>query len=446
MSTREEIEQFAEDYMPEVTDYVRIPSISAENKGIAETAAWLEDAFRALDAKTVTQWHDQGGNPVVFAEFAGKSDKTVLFYNHYDVQPPTPLEEWQTEPFEPTRVGDKMVARGISDDKGELMSRLTALRYMHDHGGYPVNMKFLVEGEEEIGSIHVGDYVHAHAAELACDVCVWEGGGKNEAEHFTVGLGVKGIVSFDIDVQTAETDMHSSMAAYVDNAAWRLVEAVSTLRDPATKQVRVDGFYDGIHELDAQTQAAVDAMDFDAAKIKAAHGVRRPFITDDPRTAVVNQPTITINGLTSGYEGEGIKTVIPKYAKAKLDCRLVPGQDPHDIYNKIRKQLDVNGFPDVKMHFNLSEDAYRSDMNNPFVQRAKSVADAVYGAANTRYVPNSAGSGPEPQFATELNVPIISVGIGWSGSGAHAPNESIRVPDYREGTYYMIQLINEFAK
>ncbi|WP_155286879.1 M20/M25/M40 family metallo-hydrolase [Lacticaseibacillus zhaodongensis] len=446
MSRQDEIEQFAEDYFPQVTDYQRIPSVSAEGTGIKETAAWLQRAFSDLGAETVTAWDDQGGNPVVFAEFKWASDKTVLFYNHYDVQPPAPLDEWNTEPFEPTRKGDQVFGRGISDDKGELMSRLTALRYMKDHGGFPVNMKFMVEGEEEIGSIHVAKYVHAHAAELTADVCIWEGGGKNELERFTINLGVKGIVSFDMAVKTADYDLHSSMGAYADNAAWRLVEAMNSLRDPQTKRVLVDGFYDGIEELSAETKQAIEAMDFDADTIKTAKGLKRPFITADPKMALVNAPTMTINGLTSGYEGEGVKTIIPKYARAKFDCRLVPGQDPQDIFAKIRKQLDKNGYEDVELHFILGEDAYRSDISDAYVQAAKGVADEVYGAEHTGFEPNSAGSGPEAQFAEDLHVPIISVGIGWSGAGAHAPNESIRMSDYRQGTYYMVRLLEEFGK
>lgn len=184
MTEHEAIEQFALDYLPSLEDYLRIPTISAQNKGIRKTVDWVKKAFSDLDAETVEEWHDQGGNPIVFAEFKENSDQTILFYNHYDVQPPEPLAEWRTEPFEPTIVNGKLFARGVADDKGELMYRLTALRWMKDHGGFPVNMKFFVEGGEEVGSPHVGEYVKAHRDELTADACIWETGGKNEADHF----------------------------------------------------------------------------------------------------------------------------------------------------------------------------------------------------------------------------------------------------------------------
>ncbi len=225
-----EVEQYALATLPSLYQYLKLPSISAQNQGITETADWLINQFSKLGAKRVEKWHDQGGNPIVFAEFEGQVDRTVLFYNHYDVQPPEPVAEWQTDPFEPTVRDGKLFARGTCDDKGELMSRLTLIKYFQEHGGLPVNLKFFVEGEEEIGSPHVDQSVIAHATDLAADVCIWEGGGKDEEENFQVTCGLKGIVSFDLHVQTAAVDLHSSLASYADNAAWRLVQALASLR------------------------------------------------------------------------------------------------------------------------------------------------------------------------------------------------------------------------
>lgn len=445
MSRQTEVEQFAVDYLPKLEDYLRIPTISAQNKGIRKTVDWVKDAFAALDADKVEEWHDQGGNPVVFAEFTGNSDKTVLFYNHYDVQPPEPLAEWHTEPFEPTIVDGELFARGVADDKGELMYRLTALRWLKDHGGFPVNLKFFVEGEEEIGSPHVGLYVKAHADQLTADACVWETGGKNEAEHFQVTAGMKGIVSFDLNVQTADADIHSSLGAYVDNAAWRLVQALASLRD-AHNQIHIDGFYDDVAPLDAASKAAIAAMDFDGEAIKQNYGLKRPFITDDPKQAAAAAPTITINGLSSGYEGEGLKTIVPKSALAKLDCRLVPGQKPEKIAALIQKQLDKNGYSDVRLHYNLGEDAFHSDLNDPHLQLAKQVGEEVYGDGQVRFVPMMPGGGPAKFFDDALHLPIILVGVNYAGSGPHAPNESVRVADYQQGTYYIIRLLEEYAR
>ncbi|MCI1985100.1 MAG: M20/M25/M40 family metallo-hydrolase [Lactobacillus sp.] len=445
MSRRTEVEQFAVDYLPELEDYLRIPTISAQNKGIRQTVEWVKAAFTALDADIVDEWHDQGGNPVVYAEFKGQQDKTILFYNHYDVQPPEPLAEWHTEPFEPTVVNGELIARGVADDKGELMYRLTTLRWLKDHGGFPVNMKFFVEGEEEIGSPHVGQYVQAHAAELAADACIWETGGKNEAEHFQITAGMKGIVSFDLSVQTAAADIHSSLGTYVDNAAWRLVQALASLRD-AENHIHIDGFYDDIQPLDDASQAAIAAMDFDGEAIKKTYGLKRPFITDQPKEAAATAPSLTINGLSSGYEGEGLKTIVPKSALAKLDCRLVPGQEPRKIAALIQKQLEKNGFADVRLHYNLGEDAFHSDLNDPHLQIAKAVGEEVYGETAVRFVPMMPGGGPAKFFADALQLPIIAVGVTYAGSGPHAPNESVRVADYQQGTYYLLRLLEEFAR
>lgn len=194
MIEKQKLKAFVEYELDSFSDYLRVPSISAQNNGISEAVAWLQGTFSSLGA-AVEVWHDQGGNPIVFAELKGNSSKTVLFYNHYDVQPPEPLNEWKTPPFEPTLIAGKLFARGVCDDKGELMSRLTLIKYFKENGGLPVNLKFIIEGEEELGSPHIDAYVHAHASQLAADVCIWEGGGRNESEQFQITCGLKGIAS-----------------------------------------------------------------------------------------------------------------------------------------------------------------------------------------------------------------------------------------------------------
>jgi acetylornithine deacetylase/succinyl-diaminopimelate desuccinylase-like protein len=442
---REEIEQFALDDLPNVEDYLRIPSISAQNKGIKETSNWLVNKFESLKAEKVEKWHDQGGNPVIFASFKGKSNKTLLFYNHYDVQPPEPLEEWKTEPFKPTKVDGKLVARGVCDDKGELMSRLSVVKYFQQHGGLPVNLKFFVEGEEEVGSTHVDAYVKAHTSQLKADACVWEGGGKDESENFSIVCGARGIVSFDLKTTTADVDLHSSLASYADNAAWRLVKALASLYDNQGK-IAVEGFYDDIRPLTTTEKKAVGKMDFDTAKVKANYGLKRPFIHDNPKLELVNGATMTINGLQSGYTGDGVKTIIPKEASAKLDCRLAPDQNPQKIAKLIQKQLAKNGFSDVKLTYLLGEDAARTSLDDKFVQLNYQVAKNVYSAEQVRLVPNMPGGGPMKQFISSLHVPVTMVGIHYAGSHPHSPNENIRLKDYQEGTYFMVELLAKFAE
>lgn len=431
-----------------LADYLRLETVSAQKRGIPETVAFLEKAFRDLGAH-VTVWRDvAGSNPFVFATFAagdhGNANKTLLFYNHYDVQPPEPLAEWQTDPFTLTEVADKYVARGVSDDKGELMARLSAVKALQRSSGLPCNLKFIVEGEEEIGSIHIAPMVQQHAQELAADVLVWETGGKDADDNFNVTCGVKGIVSLEMRVQTAEKDLHSSLAAYADNAAWRLTRALASLRGP-DNQVLVDGFYDDVRPLMPVEQQATAALTFNAETTRKNFGLKRPLVTDDPTTALVNATTMTINGLSSGYEGEGVKTVLPKLAMAKLDCRLVPNQDPQKIAELVQQQLKKNGFGDVQVTYLLGEKPFRSDLANPFVQTAVATAKDVY-AGHVKLVPNAAGTGPQAPFDEALHVPIVAFGATWAGSGPHAPNENIRVADYQQDVIYTAQLLRDYGQ
>ena len=442
---RNKVEEYALDHWHDFKEYLEHPSISAQHKGINETSDWLVQTFKDLGAKTATKWDDQGGNPIVFAEFNGHSDYTVLFYNHYDVQPPEPLDEWKSAPFKPTEKNGKLVARGVCDDKGELMARLGVVKYFNEHGGLPVNLKFFVEGEEETGSRHVPLYVNAHQDELKADACIWEGGGKNSVDHFEVVAGVRGIVSFDIKVKTANADIHSSLASYVPNAAWRLLEGLGSLRDPHTGRITVNNFYSDIEPLTTDEKTAVDEMDFDEDNVKETYGLKRPLVTNHPREELVNGTTLTINGLSAGYEGAGVKTIVPKEASAKLDCRLAPNQEPKKVMELLKEQLRVNGYDDFEVHLNVAEDAWRTPMKDPFVQQALKTARVVYGPM-TKFVPNTAGGGPVQPFGETLNLPVVMVGVHYAKSGPHAPNEHIRLSDYAEGSYYLATFLNQLGE
>ncbi|WP_367341422.1 M20/M25/M40 family metallo-hydrolase [Limosilactobacillus sp.] len=442
---KDEVQQFVVDDLANVQHYLEIPSVSTENRGIPEVVAWLSSTFKDLGANRIEQWNELGGNPVIFAEFSVGKAKTLLFYNHYDVQPEAPLDLWHTKPFEPTIKDGKLFARGASDDKGELMSRLSIVKYYQQHGGLPCNLKFVVEGEEEIGSPHIDDYVAKHANDLKADACIWEGGTKNERDRFQVTCGMKGIFTFDMKVTTADKDIHSSQACYIDNAAWRLVKALNSLLDDQGN-IDVDGFYDDVVPLDNPTKDAIDKMDFDAERIKKHYGLKRPFITKNPKRALVQGSTLTINGLSSGFEGQGNKTILPHNARAKLDCRLFAGQKPHHIFDLIRKQLDHNGYSDVEMSYAAGEEAFLTPLTDPFVRLCQQTAKTVYGDDNYLLVPDMPGGGPGRAFQKALNLPIVLVGIHYSGSDPHSPNENIRLEDYRQGSYYLYQLLKSFGK
>lgn len=448
MSEFTDIEDYAEQNLKDNLEYFRLKSISAQNKGIPETVKYLANRFKNLGAQVV-KVYDQYQNPAIFASFNGNSDRTILFYNHYDVQPVEPIDEWHTDPFEPTIKDGKIIARGIADDKGELASRLGVVEYFNNHGGLPCNLKFFVEGEEEIGSIDIEKYVHDAQSNLQCDAIVWEGGGRNEAEQFQLSAGAKGIVSFDVEVTTAKKDAHSSLAAFMDNAAWRLVRGLDSLYDGPNHKIKIEHFYDDVKPLSEYTKQVVEKEEpyFNSQNVVDTFGIKSgKLTTDKPFYASMNEPTITINGLTSGYEGSGIKTVIPRTATAKLDCRLVPNQDPKHIAELVQAQLNANGFDDLKVKFNLGEDAFRSDLEDPFIQKCYSTANAIFGDENVALVPNQPGGGPMKPFYDATHAPILGFGIHYAGSTPHAPNENVRLKDYRSGSAYLAEVLKEFAK
>lgn len=441
---KKHLENFAKTHLHDYDELVRFQSVSAQEKQIPETAAYLAEQFENLGADTVEQWTDQSDSPVVFAEFKSKnSDKTVLFYNHYDVQPPEPFDEWKTSPFEPTEKDGHVYGRGIADNKGELISRLVLMKYFQENDNLPVNVKFFVEGEEEIGSLHVAEFVRAHKDQLKADVCVWEGGGKNSLDHYQVVGGMRGIVAFDVDVTTADVDMHSSLASYADSATWRLVEGLSTLRDINGK-ILVEGFYDDCDELSEAEERVVAESDFDLANAKKASGLKKTVNTEH-KTELVNRPTISINGLKGGYQGDGVKTVIPRYASAKLDCRLSPSQDPKKMAELVQKHFDKHGFSDLHVHYKLGEHGYRSNFDHPFVQLTLKEAKDFYGQ-ETKYLLNAAGGGPAYELGNVLEVPTVNIGVSYAGNKVHGPNENIRVNDFYQGVAFLGNVLSKFGQ
>ncbi|HYK74969.1 MAG TPA: M20/M25/M40 family metallo-hydrolase [Pseudoneobacillus sp.] len=450
VNLKNETKETVESAIELLKQYLSFPTISAQNTAIPETVQFVVRMIEEAGGETQTL-DDLGGNPVVYGYFPagsqGDSSKTLLFYNHYDVQPPEPLDEWNSEPFEATIQDGKLFARGVADNKGDLVARLTAIKVLQKtQGGLPCNIKFLIEGEEEIGSPNLEPYLQKYRDLFKADACIWEFGGKDEQDRISMVAGIKGMAYLELTCVGAEIDMHSSVGAYVDNAAWRLVQALATMKNQQN-EILVEGFYDGIEEPSEAVMQAVHALPFNEEAVTNLYGLRRPLITkakgQDPREAMVLQPTMTICGLVSGYTGEGSKTVLPKNAKAKIDCRLVPGQDPDHILECVQKHLEKHGFHDVKVTSVNGQKAYRSDFSHPFISHVMESAQEVYGKEGI-LAPNSAGTGPMYIFGEQLQLPIVSTGVGWVGSKAHAPNESIRLQDFENGIVHMAYMLLGF--
>ncbi|WP_409304274.1 M20/M25/M40 family metallo-hydrolase [Peribacillus sp. SCS-155] len=453
-SNLQELKNYAKELLPSAIDtlkeYLRFPTISAQGTAIPETVQYVEKMISEAGGHS-TVLDDLGGNPVVYGFFAagpkGDSSKTLLFYNHYDVQPPEPLDEWNSEPFNPSVIDGKLFARGVADNKGDLVARLTAINVLKQaEGGLPCNIKFLIEGEEEIGSPNLAPYLKKYKELFQADACIWEFGGKDEEERISMVAGIKGMAYLELTCVGADIDMHSSVGAYVDNAAWRLVQALATMKNQ-DNEILVEGFYDGIQEPKESEKQAVKALPFSEEAVSRIYGLKRPLITaargSDPRDAMVFEPTMTICGLVSGYTGPGAKTVLPKSASAKVDCRLVPGQDPDHILESVKKHLKKHGFDDIEVSMVNGQKAYRSDYNHPFVAHVMQTARDVYEKEGI-LAPNSAGTGPMYDFGEQLELPIVSTGVGWVESKAHAPNESIRLQDFEQGIVHMAYMLSGF--
>ena len=437
---------YIRNHWQDFSDLWRIKTIAAQNIGIDETSDWIVRQFQQLQADRVEKWTDQGGNPVIFAEFQADSPKTVLFYNHYDTQPAEPLDQWHSDPFEPTVRDDSIYVRGASDDKGELIFRLALLKYYQEHGGLPVNVKFYVEGEEEIGSSHVIDYTQAHRDELQADAVIWEGGAKNAQDQLVISGGLRGIACLQLSVTTANADLHSSKASYAESAPWRLTKALSSLRNDQDGHIRVSGIYDDVKPLNDQEKEVLSKQHFAAEEIRQAEGLTRPLLTDQPLLSLTNEPTINIEGITAGYQDAGVKTVLPRTASAKLDFRLAPSQDPTRIAGLIRQQLQENGYDDIKVDYLVGQPGFRSNVNDPFVKLVTQTAAKLYGDDQYEYILNSYGAGPAYAFGRLLQLPVLSFGIGNANSRAHGADENVKISDAVQATSLVDQVLTEFGK
>lgn len=439
------VEDNAERFIEELKEFCGQPSISTQNVGLEEMAELVRARLERLGAEVRLMPVDDGP-PVVFAEL-GQGGRTLLIYNHYDVQPPDPLEEWESPPFEPTIREGKFYARGAADNKGNLMARIQAIEaYRAAFGELPLRIKFVVEGEEEVGSPHLTSFAAAHQAILAADGCLWESGGKDEAERFVISLGLKGIAYLELRARGAQSDLHSSLATIVPNPAWRLVWALSTLKDE-DDHITIDGFMDHVAEPSAADMNILEAIPFEEEKIKENFGIPefiRGLSGVEALKKHLYEPTCTICGFRSGYIEAGSKTVLPSTATAKLDFRLVPNLTPELVLQLLRQHLDRRGFENIEIAPGVGEHSARAPLDAPIVQAAVAAAEAVYGQRPVIY-PTMAGSGPMYPLSEALGIPAVLAGIGHPGANVHAPNENIRLADYFEGIRYIGELIRRFG-
>jgi acetylornithine deacetylase/succinyl-diaminopimelate desuccinylase-like protein len=442
------IEQHLDESLAELGKLVAQPSVAAQGLGMEECAR-LVAAMLERRGFTVELAPSGGGPPVVLGDLTGRSPRTLLVYNHYDVQPPEPLELWTSPPFEPARRDGKLFGRGVSDDKGHIVSRLLAIdALLAVHGSLPCRVRFVIEGEEEVGSVHLPAFVRANRERLAGDACLWEFGQVDDRGVPMQYAGLRGICYVELSVETASVDLHSGLGgSIIPNAAWRLTWALGTLKGP-DERIRIPGWYDAVRPPSARDRELMQALPDTAEALRARYGVRE-FLRGmnggvEMRLAEVFEPTCTICGLDSGYQGPGSKTVLPARARAKVDFRIVPDQMPDDLLPKLRAHLDAQGFPDVKITFLGGNPAGRTDPDDPFLAMVARTAEPVYGMP-MQIVPMIGGSGPNHCFLHELKVPVACAGLGYPDTRAHAPDENLRIDHYESHAKHVARILTEFG-
>ena len=433
-------------YIAETIRLCAQPSVSATGQGVAECADLVVELFAQHGLQV--QKFETPGNPIIVGRASGRSGRILLFYNHYDVQPPEPLEEWTTPPFEPAIRDGMLFARGVGDDKGELIARLAALDAVRaaNGGELPCGVVFVAEGEEEVGSHNIAAFVRAHTDLLKCNGAVWEGGGVGEEGGTSTTLGLRGVLNVEFTVQLMTMDAHSGGAHIFPSSVWRLIRALVSIKDEH-ERILIPGFYDQVKpptELDLQL---LDAQPDREARMREMLGIGE-FVNGltgkDLGRAVFN-PTCNIQGFTAGYQGPGSKTIVPARASAKVDFRLVPDQDPLDIFEKLRRHLDSQGFADVSVTKNGAMWPFKASADDPFIAMAKRIGEELY-QPPYRINPLSGGSSPEYAFAAPLgNIPIIDAGVGYFNGRGHAPDENIRLADFLQGSRYLARILHSFA-
>jgi acetylornithine deacetylase/succinyl-diaminopimelate desuccinylase-like protein len=454
------VDSIMDSLISDLQKLIRQPSVSAKKQGITQCASLVASIMKNSGISTEILYLDQmkehhgsdvEAHPIVYGEVKSRSNpngKTILFYNHYDVQPEDPIELWNMEPFSGTIEGNNVYGRGASDDKGELITRIKAVEYfLRKTGDVPCNVKFVVEGEEEIGSEHIVQYLNRYKDKFACDGVIWEFGYIDEKNRPIISLGMKGLLYIELLARGPIRDAHSSLAVVIENPAWVLVRALSSIRDVGGR-ILIKDWYNEVKELTSQEILLTEKEPFNEESFRKEYGIDK-FVNNmtgvEARIALVGGSTCNIAGILSGYTGNGSKTVLPAEAIAKLDFRLVPNMNPEKQFERIKKHLMINGFGerDITAKFVHGEAAARVSPGDPFVCIVRKSAEEIFGSAVTSI--SSAGTGPMNSFINILNCPCVSIGSTFVYAKIHSPNEFARIDLLNKTTQCILKIIENFA-
>ncbi|MGI2328116.1 M20/M25/M40 family metallo-hydrolase [Planococcus sp. YIM B11945] len=441
----EMIDQRKEAYLETLYKLLRIESISAQNKGIDEACEMIKEEMEAAGiATTIIPY---AGNPFVYGEIIKDPEAfTLLIYGHYDVQPPDPVDEWLSPPFEPTIRDGKIYCRGVGDNKGQLMAQILAIKsYIDTAGELPINVKFIFEGEEEISSPNLASFVADNKELLKADLVYTSDGPKHDSGAPLVLLGVRGLTYIELKAKGAKWDNHSGNKGNISpNPAWKIIDLLNTMRDPDGR-ILIDGFYDHIRPITKKEEELIRNLPFDKANIAEQIGYDQfDLEKEDYYRKLTMEPTFNIAGFTSGYGGEGSKTIIPSTATLKMDIRLVVDQDPEDVFNKFAAHAKKYA-PDIEVK-NLG--GMKPSRTPADLEIVGVVTNAVRNAFRQEPVlqPGMGGSLPDYVWTDVLETPSIIIPYANFDEANHSPNEKMGVDDFVNGMKCTCHVIAEIAK
>jgi acetylornithine deacetylase/succinyl-diaminopimelate desuccinylase-like protein len=442
----DEIDRNRAEYVERLRRLVQQPSVAAQNRGVAEARAVVTALAEGAGAKV--EEVPTSGQSVLWIDFGGEGKHTVNLYNHYDVQPEDPIEEWEVPPFDLTEKDGKLYGRGVADDKGCLVARICAIEaYRTVRGELPLKVRMAAEGEEEIGSPRVDEFVDKFEDRLReADAILWEGSERNLAGQVEAELGGKGLLYVQWTAHGSSKDEHSMYGGIVPNPAWRLVRLLNELVTPDGK-VQIPGFYDDIRDVDDATMAMLDAFPFDAVQEREERGMaawQRGIPDSEAARELRLGTTSNIAGFVSGYGGPGSKTVIPATALVKMDFRLVPDQDPGKIGESLKGWMQERGYGDVQLELMAMQRASRGRADHPIVDALVKAGEMV--GLDCRVAPNSPGTGPIYPMCDRLGLTMaMGEAVGRSTSLYHSPNEHIYADEYIQAMKHFIATLEIYS-
>ncbi|MCF6410765.1 dipeptidase [Pseudalkalibacillus salsuginis] len=437
---KESISLHKDRYVEQLKEFLRIPSISTlpeHKEDVLKAAKWLASSLEQIGMENI-EIIETEGHPIVYADWLHAEGKpTVLVYGHYDVQPADPIDLWESPPFEPEVRADKLYARGATDDKGQLFIHVKALEtLMNEDGKLPVNIKLCIEGEEEQASPNLPSFIQQNPEKLSCDAVLISDTSFIEKGQPAICTSLRGALALELSLKTADSDLHSGVyGGGVPNAAHNLVRLLDSFHDHNGK-VAVEGFYEGVPVLTEELKQEVAAIPFDEEKTKKELGMEA--LSGEKGFSFLEQtgvrPTLEINGITAGFQGEGIKTIVPCEASAKISCRLVGEQDPQTVYEMIEKHVKSNKPVGTKVTVKQTIKAkpVLLDSQSLMIQKAADAYEAVYGVRPL--FPKEGGSIPIVEvFSRVLDAPVVLMGFGLPSENLHAPNEHFHLENFTQG-------------